>query len=167
MSTRTAGTTQRPTARGMLPAGVAVVLAGLLLVVSLTTLGWLHMAANSMGPGPAVTLDFSDLRTLTDTPGVPTNTVQSEFFGWLAWLFVIVGLALGLATAATRARIAALALAGTALVTLVVDLFAVKGPLTWSAFSDQLPDIRLGAYFMIAGLVVLLAIGVWSAKRAD
>jgi hypothetical protein len=40
-----------------------------------------------------------------------------------------------------------------------VNLFAVKGALTWGQFADQIPNIRVGGYCAIAGYLVAVALG--------
>jgi hypothetical protein len=77
----------------------------------------------------------------------------------LGWCLVIIVIALGLAIAVTAQRPMEIALAGVGLVSLAVNLFAVKGALTWGQFADQIPNIRVGGYCAIAGYLVAVALG--------
>jgi hypothetical protein len=144
----------------------AVAVSALALVLALAGPGWLYVAANPAAKTPAMTLDFAGLRKLTDTPGIPTNWVQSAFFGWLAWVLVIVALLLAAAYATTRLRLAATATAVVALVALIVDVLALKGVGTWNQLLDQIPNVRLGGYLMVVGLVLILATGVLGSKAS-
>jgi hypothetical protein len=146
--------------------GGAVAVSALALVLALVGPGWLYAPANPAAKIPAMTLDFAGLRKLTATPGIPTNWVQGAFFGWMAWVLVIVALLLGAAHAATRLRLAAIATAVVALVALIIDLLALKGVGTWGQLLHQVPNVRLGGYLMVVGLVVLLATGALGSKAS-
>ena len=54
----------------------------------------------------------------------------------MGWTLIIIIVALSLATALTGKRSVAMALAGAGVVSLAVNLFALKGALTWGQFTD-------------------------------
>lgn len=142
------------------------VLSPVLLLVALLGAGWLYVPANPAIKAPATTLGFQDLHELAASGVVPTTWVQQNYFGWLGWTLVGIVIALCAATAITGRRVMAGALAAAGIVGLAINVFAVKGALTWGQFMDQVPNIRIGGYCAIAGYLLALAIsGVRAARR--
>ncbi|MEO5664499.1 MAG: hypothetical protein ABIR39_14570 [Nocardioides sp.] len=137
-----------------------------LLLVALLGAGWLFVPANPAIEAPATTLGFDELHDLAASGVIPTTWVQQNYFGWLGWTLVILVIALALATAAAGLRFVAMALAGAGLVGLAINVFAVKGALTWGQFTDQIPNIRIGGYCAIVGYILAIALGaIGSARR--
>jgi hypothetical protein len=50
---------------------------------------------------------------------------------------------------------------------LVVTVLAFKGVLSWSAFLATVPNLRLGGFMFLIGLVLLLVHGVASVRSRD
>lgn len=96
---------------------------------------------------------------------MPTTWVQQNYFGWLGWCLVIIVIALGVATAVTAQRLTAIALVGLGLISLAVNVFDVKGALSWGQFVDQIPNIRVGGYCAIGGYLFAVAFGGLRAAR--
>lgn len=140
-------------------------LSPILLLVALLGAGWLYVPANPAIQAPATTLGFDELHDLAASGVIPTTWVQQNYFGWLGWTLIVVVIALTVATAITNHRIVASALAATGLISLGLHIFAVKGALTWGAFMDQTPNLRVGAYCAVAGYVLALALGGLRAAR--
>lgn len=136
-----------------------------LLLVALLGAGWLYVPANPAMKAPATTLGFNDLHDLAASGAIPTTWLQQNYFGWLGWTLIIIVIALSLATALTGKRSVAMALAGAGVVGLAVNLFAVKGSLTWGQFTDQVPNIRVGGYCAIVGYLLVVALGGIRAAR--
>ena len=111
-----------------------------LLLVALLGAGWLYVPANPAIKAPATTLGFNDLHDLAASGAVPTTWLQQNYFGWLGWtliIIIIIIVALSLATALTGKRSVAMALAGAGVVSLAVNLFGLKGALTWGQFKAK------------------------------
>lgn len=136
-----------------------------LLLVALLAAGWLYVPANPAAKAPATTLAFNDLHQLAGSGVIPTTWVQQSYFGWLGWTLVVIVIALALGTAVTARRSAAATLGGAGLVGLLVNLFAVKGALTWGQFIDQVPNVRVGGYCAVVGYLLTLAVGARAAAR--
>lgn len=132
----------------------------LLLLISLVTTTWLFMPANPAANTPAASMSFSDLVTAT---GASPSTIQSSFFGWLAWFLFGALIILSVATLLTHSRIVAAIGAGVGLLTAILTTLALKGPQTWSQTIDALPNLRLGGYLMLIGLLTLL---IFNAVKA-
>lgn len=135
-----------------------VALGAVLLLVSLVGPTWLVMP--SPDGGAAVPVSFADLVVATD--GSP-STIQATFFGWCAWVLfgVLIALSIGVLLTSNRALAVGAAL-GAAIVAVVATL-ALKGPQTWAQTIESLPNLRLGGYLMLLGLVALLAYNVAKA----
>ena len=143
-----------------------LIVSPVLLLVALLGLGWLYVPANPAIKAPATTFGFDDLHDLANSGAVPTTWLQQNYFGWLGWTVVLAVTALAIVTALTGKRVAAIALAGAGLISLVVTLFAVKGELTWGQFGDQIPNFRAGGYCALLGYLIALGFGgVRSARR--
>ncbi|ATQ30210.1 hypothetical protein CS378_16625 [Rhodococcus ruber] len=135
-------------------------------MIAIAPLGmpWIHTPANDAANLPAADLSFADLRTLTGQGAVPTNTLQQAYFGWLAWPLIVVTLLAAAAMIAIRTSWSAIALAAVSVAALVVTTFAVKGPLTWSAFLDQAPNMRIGGVLVLVGWLLTLAAGASGSR---
>ncbi len=134
--------------------GAIVVVAAILLIGSTLGPDWLYSPADPKTGTPAATLDFSALGVATE--GSP-SAIQATYFGWLAWVAFIGVIVLGALTALSANRLWAIAGLVAGLIAVLVSVLAIKGPLTWSQTVDALPNIRLGGYMMIIGLLGLLA----------
>jgi hypothetical protein len=126
----------------------------LLLLVSALGPGWFYSPAQPQAHIPATTLSYQGLHHLADSGLAPTNWIQQNYFSWLGWLLIIVTvLATGAAVVSGR-RVLSLVGAAFSLLGLVLGLFAAKGALSWSQFGHQLPNLRVGAYLLVAGFVL-------------
>lgn len=126
---------------------------------------WLASPAVPAAHIPAMALNYSDLHHLTTSGLAPTTWVQENFFSWLGWLLIAVTI-LATAAAVLLARRAVgivnlvLAVAG-----LLIGLFAAKGALTWSQFSHEIPNLRIGAYLLVVGFLLILVSALTPERR--
>ncbi|MGW6036557.1 hypothetical protein [Gordonia terrae] len=155
----TASTAVRISAVNVKEAAV-VILGGLLLLVSLIGPTWLILPDNPAAGTPALPVGFTDLTSATEAS---PSAVQAFFFGWPAWAFLLVLIGAGIGTVLTANRILAAITAFAALIALFVAVFALKGPLTWGQTLDTLPNVRIGSYLYISGILVILAYAVVKA----
>ena len=125
----------------------------LFLIVSLLGPTWVYSPANPAIPLPEMHSNFSDLQTAT---AESTSGVQREYFAWLGWALVVLTAISAVAATLIRTRVTALIELAVAVFTLVITVFAVKGPLSWSAFFSNVPNIRVGGYLMIIGLLLVI-----------
>lgn len=160
IATLVAGTRTTRTAGPLIASGVSA----LALALAFTVLTWLAAPVPS-----ADSLGFSDLKKLTETPGVPTTTVQHAFFSWLGWILLVVVVVTAAAAALIRTRSAGAVATLAALVALILQLLAAKGPLNWSEFFDTFDQFRVGAYVALGSWSVLLAVSIYTvvASRRD
>ncbi|NMN93878.1 hypothetical protein [Antrihabitans stalactiti] len=125
------------------------------LILAFTVLTWLQV------PAPVgAAFGFTDLKQMTETPNVPTTSIQHAYFAWLAWTLLVVVVSITAAAVLLRTRFAGVAATAAAFVALILQVLAAKGPMTWSAFFDTFDQFRAGAYFAIGSWLVLLAVGV-------
>lgn len=140
------------------PRAVAIAVAAIALVVSFVGLTWFHVPANPANHVPALDLDFADLRTAA-VSGHATS-VQIAYFHWLGWTLLVLAVALGAAAAVVKSRIVALGLAVVSLAGLLCTVLATKGQQTWSQYNEQLPNVRLGSYLVLAAFAVILILAL-------
>lgn len=148
-----------------LPTLGATVVAGALLLVALVGPAWLHVPANPQVGAPAANLDFDQLGDLIAADAVPTNGIQAAYFSWLGWLLATFTVLTGLVASVLPRRAVAGTLTVLAIVGLVLTGLAVKGPLSWSDFLDQVPNVRAGGYLVVLGYLLLLVTGVFVGRR--
>ncbi|PHV66982.1 hypothetical protein [Williamsia muralis] len=157
-------TTPRRSATRTPAALIALAVAGSVLsIISLIGPTWLFSPAQPANNVPEMSFSFGDL---ADLSGNSPSTVQSSYFGWLAWVLVVATIVLAVAAILSRSTLIAAAEGILALVTLVVTIFAVKGPLTWGGFYDTLPNMRIGGYLIIVGLLGIIAHAVVMARSS-
>ncbi len=135
-----------------------VVIGSFLLISSLLGPSWIQMPANPAAGTPAASLSFQDLSTATASS---PSSIQSGYFGPLAWILFAGLVVLSFATYISGNRIIAIVTAIIGFIVLVVTLLALKGPSTWAQFIDTVPNIRLGGYLMLVGLLTLVAYAVF------
>lgn len=150
MTSPEAHTATRP--NRILP-GALTAVALVFLVVSLLGPTWLYSPVNPAVPLPEMHLSFDDLKTAT---AESASGVQRVYFAWLGWALVVLTVLSAVAATRIRARVTAMIGLVIAVVTLVITVFAVKGSLSWSAFFSNVPNIRLGGYLMIVGLLLVI-----------
>ncbi|PZS17513.1 MAG: hypothetical protein DLM57_08325 [Pseudonocardiales bacterium] len=136
--------------------GIALVVVGAVLVlIAFTALDWYP---GSAGPSAVAHITFSDLHRLTaDASGVG---IAAAYFGWLAWvlliLVIVVGFAANLPTRATNAlRVAGfvLGLAGAAATYLALAKLASAGGGSRGAFDHA----KAGVWLAVVGYLVAAA----------
>jgi len=150
----------RPALRVRLRSAVLGGIGAVLLLVSALGPAWFYSPAQPQAHIPATTLSYQGLHHFADSGLAPTNWIQQNYFSWLGWLLIVVTiLATGAAVVAER-RILSLAGAALSLLGLILGLFAAKGALSWSQFSHELPDLRVGAYLLVAGFVFTCVSGL-------
>jgi hypothetical protein len=136
-----------------------------LLLIAPLGLGWLFSPAVAVAHIPAQTLSFAGLHHLTSSGIAPTNWIQKNYFAWLGWVLIIATIiATGASVLTGRRSLGVLAVVLSVL-GLVLSLFAFKGVLTWSQFIHQIPNVRVGAYLLIAGYLLTLASGLTAERR--
>jgi hypothetical protein len=123
-----------------------------LLLLSMVGIGWLVAPANPASKTPSTTVSFADLTAATDES---PSTVQATYFGWLAWLLFGAIIVLTVAVLITRSRPIAISGAAMGVLTLLLTTLALKGPQTWMQTVKALPDLRLGGYLMLVGVLIL------------
>ena len=156
----TAPTTGKLAAVNLKDAGV-VGIGAVLLLASLLGLTWLVMPANPATDAPAAAVSFNDLTAATKSS---PSTVQSTYFGWLAWVLFGAIILLSVAVLLTGNRLIAAVTAGIGLLTAILTTLALKGPQTWSQTIEALPNLRIGGYLMLIGLLALLIFNAIKAR---
>ncbi|PBC35076.1 hypothetical protein CJ179_49910 [Rhodococcus sp. ACS1] len=131
------------------------------LVGSLLGPIWMFSPANAETLTPDSWLTFSDLTSAT---AQSPSAIQAAYFGWLAWTLIASIVLVTIGATITGFRPLFLAEATLGLAALVVTVFALKGPSTWGAVVAALPDIRIGGYMVIAGLLLLVVHGSTAAR---
>ncbi|HEV2638931.1 MAG TPA: hypothetical protein VGX23_27550 [Actinocrinis sp.] len=131
----------------------------LCLLISALGPTWLTTPAVPAAHIPALSLDYSDLHKLSRSGQVPTTWIQQNFFSWIGWTLIIAMLLVVAGAALLRRRPLNLVAVGLSVVGLVLGLFAAKGALTWSQFSNELPHLQIGAYLLVGGFIVTLISG--------
>ena len=142
---------------------VGTCVVGVVLVVALIGPGWLYSPANPVVGSPSTTLDFQGLNDLVSH--VPSTGRQQAYFGWLGWCLVALTVLSMLAATVRSSPVAAGVVCIIALTGLASTLFAVKGSMTWSQFSDSLHDVRAGAFMVLGGYLAAAAGGLVAALR--
>lgn len=133
--------------------GIALMLVGVvLLLISFAAADWYP---GSAGPSAVAHVTFSDLHRLT--AGNSSAGIATAYFGWLAWILLILIIAVGFAAnlptaAASGLRVAgfALGLAGAAVTYLALAKLASAGDGTGGAFAHA----RAGVWLAIGGYLV-------------
>lgn len=159
----TVPTDRRATTRPLAETAVVSV-SGVLLIASLLGPAWLVMPANPAAGTPAAAVSFTDLSAATENS---PSTVQSFFFGWPAWVLFGALIFASAAVVYTGNRFIAACTAAATLVVAMVSVLAIKGPLTWSQTIDSLPNLRLGGYLMLTGLLIVVAFNGYKASRSS
>jgi hypothetical protein len=159
-----AATDPRP-ARSIGVAGIALLLAGVvLLLVSFTAVDWYP---GSTGPSAVAHIGFTDLHHLTAASR--SVAIAKAYFGWLAWVLLILVIVVGFAAnvptpAANGLRVAgfALGLAGAVLTYLALDRLA-----SWAGSRSAFDHAQTGVWLAIGGYVVAGLGAVVGPRRAD
>ena len=134
-----------------------------MLWIGLLGPAWTYVPAQPDANIPAADLSFAALAALTtESPSV----VQATYFGWLAWVFVLVSTALVVLAVRTRNPLASVLCVAAGVVQLLVTVLAIKGPLPWSVVVDGLTNTRLGAALAIAGILSVIAAGIFGLSGA-
>jgi hypothetical protein len=143
---------------------VAVVVAGSgLLIASFLGPSWLQMPADPATNTPSTSMSFQDLSTATVSS---PSSIQAAYFGWLAWVLVAGLIMLSVTILLTAHRTLATVTTIASIVVYAITIMALKGPLTWSQTVDTLPDVRLGGYLMLTGLLALLLHSLYKTTPA-
>lgn len=135
----------------------------LLFAISFWGPAWLFIPASPAPPIPAMALDFSGLDTAVHSGMAPTTGFQQRYFGWLAWTTAVICTILAFASSVLARKAIATATIVVGVVGLVFLVFGTKGPLSWAAYIDQIPNLRAGSYLSIVALVLVIAGGVASS----
>jgi hypothetical protein len=145
--------TAAPESRSIGAPGIALTLVGaVLLMISFTAVDWYP---GSTGPSAIAHITFTDLHRLTTAN--TTVGIATAYFGWLAWVLLILVIAVGLAAnlptrAANGLRAAgfALGLAGAACTYLALSKLASASGGSVGAFDHA----RIGVWLALAGYLV-------------
>lgn len=139
------------------------VVATVLLLLSFL-LGQLFVPA--VGPMPAMTLDFGETRDLVVSGLISTTGFQDAYFNWLAWTIVLIAIVLTLLSSALLRKPVAIFACIVGILGLTTSVIGNKGSLTWSEFIDQLPNLRVGAYFNLIGFIVVIVAALLAARTS-
>jgi hypothetical protein len=132
--------------------GIGLILAGVvLLLVSFTAVDWYP---GSNRPSAVAHIGFTDLHHLTAAS--TSVAIAKAYFGWLAWVLLILVIVVGFAAnvptpAANGLRVAgfALGLAGAAVTYLALDRLA-----GWAGSRSAFDHARAGVWLAIGGYLV-------------
>ncbi|MFJ6095757.1 hypothetical protein [Williamsia muralis] len=138
--------------------------AAVLFAISLWGPAWLFIPASPAPPIPAMALDFSGLDAAVHSGIAPTTGFQQSYFGWLAWTTAIICTILAFASSVVARKAIATATIIAGILGLVFLVFGTKGPLGWSAYIDQIPNLRAGSYLSIVALLLVVASGLASSS---
>lgn len=164
MTVQTAPATRSRISVSPLPALVGGI-GAVFLVISALGPTWLYSPAVPAAHIPALSLSYADLNTLANSGHVPSTWVQENYFAWIGWLLIIATiLATGAAVLLRQRRLGFVGL-GLSALGLVLGLFAAKGALSWSQFSHQIPNLRVGAYLLIVGFLLTLVTALLPERR--
>jgi hypothetical protein len=156
----TLATRSRPASIACPRSAVVGGVGAVLLVISPLGLGWLFSPAVAAAHIPAMTLNFADLGTLSSSGRVPTNWIQENYFSWIGWALIALTIVATGAAAVTGRRPLRVLSVILSVAGLLVSLFAAKGVLSWSQFSREIPNLRVGVCLLIVGYLLTLAAGV-------
>ena len=131
-------------------------LGAVLLIISTLGIAWFHIPAQPQAHVPALTLSYNGLHHLASSGLAPTNWIQQNYFAWLGWVLIAATIIATGAAALAGHRLLSGAGAVLSLLGLVLGLFAAKGVLSWSQFSHEIPDLRIGAYLLVIGFLLTL-----------
>lgn len=147
-----------------IPPATLSVVASILLLLSFVLKQLFVPAA---GPVPAMTLDFGDLQDLIGSRLIPTTGFQEAYFNWLAWTLAIFAIGLTLASSVLGNKPTALLAGVVGVLGFVSSVIGNKGPLSWTEFVDQLPNLRIGAYCNLIGFIVVISAALLAARRTN
>ncbi len=145
--------------------GVALLLAGVvLLLVSFTAVDWYP---GSDRPSAVAHIGFADLHHLTAAG--TSVALAKAYFGWLAWVLLILVIVVGFAAnlpspAADGLRVAGLALG---LGGAVVTYLALVKLASWSGSRSAFDDARAGVWLAIGGYLVAGLGAALGPRRGD
>ncbi len=127
---------------------VLALLGGVILIVSFTALDWF---SQSVSGGGTASLSFSDISDRSDS----LTGFASAYFGWLAWLFLIVVVVAGVLASVPSPALRAFRIVGVVvgLAAAGLTFLAIKlgdGP----SYTDFLKNTSIGFYFAVVGFVV-------------
>jgi hypothetical protein len=142
------------------PKFAVMLLSACALLVSLLGPGWLFVPANPTTGAHATTLNFGDLHELTSGGIVPTNALQTAYFGWLGWTLALSVIVLSVAALTARQRLVGGLAPPLAVAGLVFTTLGVKGPLTWPQLMDQVSNVRVGGYLAAVGYLLAAGLAV-------
>jgi hypothetical protein len=145
---------------------VAIGAALVLGVISLTSMNWLHMAANPATHAPAVDVSCDEIADLLRIPGVPSTGIERAYFHFLGWTLLLALVLLSVVAISVRNHAIAWCAMAADVVALVVFVLSVKGALSWGAFLRSAPDVRTGAWLMPLAFVVLGATALLAIVRS-
>ena len=134
------------------------------ILASLLGVPWQFIPAQPASHMPELNLTFSDLQTASETSISP---IQRAYFGGLIWVLIVLSITLALTAVKSRTRTVEIAEAAVAAVALVFTVLACKGPSTWSEFIQSIPNLRLGGYLFIIGLMLLLVHGLAELRKRN
>ena len=127
---------------------VLALLGGILGIVVLTGLEWFN--GSDVGRG----LSFGDVRTLVGNSSSATG-FASAYFGWLAWVFLIVAVVAGVMASFPSPALRAFRVIGTVIGFAAAGLSFLAIQLSANgSYVDYLKDARIGFYLMVIAYIL-------------
>jgi hypothetical protein len=124
---------------------VMALLGGILLIVAFTAIDWFGNP----------TLSFSDVGNGLDAAGDNANGFASAYFGWLAWLFLVVVVVAGVLSSVPTPALRAFRIIGTVVGFAAAGLSFLAVQLSdHNSYLYYLKHARVGFYFAVIGFLI-------------